>query len=311
MSNLYIKYRPVNFSDMVGNESAISALEKSLDKKNHSHVYLFTGPAGTGKTTAARIMASKLGAGELDIREVNSASNRGIDTARDILSQIRQLALSGNSIVYILDECHRWTVDFQNAMLKPLEDTPDHVYFFLCTTDPQKLIKPLITRCTEVKFELLQPSLLLKVLKRVNRLESLNITNDILLTIADKSNGCPRTALVLLERIASIESEEKQEEFLRNTSIDSEDTEIINLCRILLDDRNKWQSVVSILKELNANSKLEDPEKVRYAVLGYMNSVLLSGNLSDRAVAAIEAFSEPTYNTGKFGITLACLRVVL
>ena len=309
--SLYQKYRPTSFEEMIGNELAVKSLEKAIEKKDHSHVYLFTGPAGTGKTTAARIMANKLGAGELDIREVNTASNRGIDTARDIISQMRQLPMSGDCVVYILDEVHKFTPDMQNALLKPLEDTPDHVYFFLCTTDPQKLIKALVTRCTKVQFTSLDAIQLLKLLKKVNKLEEGDVSRDILEDIADKSEGCPRTALVILERVLSLETEEERKQYLKDGYFGEADPEVIELCRALLDEKNKWKSIATILKNLNTSEKLVDSEKVRYAVLGYMNAVLLNGSLSPRAVVAIEAFSEPTYNNGKFGITLACLTTVL
>ena len=148
---LYRKYRPQTEDEMVGNESAIKAVKKELE--NGSHVFLFTGNAGCGKTTMARIIAKEVGAGDLSIREINSAENRGIDTARDILEQMQYMPSDGDALVWIFDECHKWTNDMQNAMLKPLEDTPDHVYFFLCTTDPQKLIKPLVTRCSVVAMK--------------------------------------------------------------------------------------------------------------------------------------------------------------
>src|SRR5690606_15380302 len=88
----------------------------------------------------------------LSIREINSANNRGIETARQIIDQMRFMPAGGSTLVYIIDELHMATKDWQNAMLKPLEDTPAHVFFFLCTTNPEKLIAPLKSRCLEVKF---------------------------------------------------------------------------------------------------------------------------------------------------------------
>jgi len=308
---LYLKYRPTEFSEMLGNESTIQALESAIDKENHSHVYLFSGPPGTGKTTAARIMAVKLGASELDIREINSANSRGIDTAREITQQMRMLPMSGSCVVYILDECHRWTADFSNAMLKPLEDTPEHVYFFLCTTDPQKLIKPLKSRCTEVKFESLSVEYISKLLRRINKKEGTKVSKEHIEQIAENSEGCPRKAIVILERLIALDDEISREQYLKTCNVLEDEKEVIELCRALLNDKQGWSEIAKLVKELNANGKLDDPERVRYAVLGYMNAVLLSGKKMPRAISAMEAFSEPTYNTGKFGITLACISTII
>lgn len=306
---LYQLYRPKEFSEMIGNKEAIKSLSTAFNKPNHSHVYLFSGPAGTGKTTAARIMARELNAGELDIREINSSSNRGIDTAREIIEQIRMYPIEGDHIVYIMDECHRWTTDFSNAILKPLEDTPEHVYFFLCTTDPGKLLKAIRSRCTEIKFNLLPSEEILLILRRVNKQEGINLSKDLLNEISENCGGSPRKALVLLERVMNVEEQEEALEIIR-MGVDESDPQVIELCRALLNNKSSWQEIADILKTLREANKLEDSESVRFAVLGYMSSVLLSGKKPDRALLALEAFSEPTYNNGKFGIILACLRVI-
>jgi len=308
---LYNKYRPDNFDDMVGNKEAIGVLKGVLSKQDHPHVFLFSGPSGTGKTTAARIMAKQLEASELDIREINSSSNRGIDTARDIKEQMRRMPQVGKHVVYIIDEVHKATPDFQNAMLKPCEDTPEHVYFFFCTTEPKKLIPPLRNRCTKVQMKSLPAESILLVLRRVNKLEKLEIDNDMLLDIADISEGSSRNALVLLEKVASVD-----EWALRNTIImmgvpNQDDAETIEVCRYLLDKNKGWADIAPLLKKLKDDGKLSEPESIRYMVLGYMSTVLLGGKKNLRAIAALEAFAEPTYNTGVSGIILACLSTIL
>jgi len=309
MSSFYQSYRPDSFDDMIGNEAAINSFKKSLTKKKHSHAYILSGPPGTGKTTFARIAASMIGASELDIREINSSSNRGIDTAREIINQSKMMAMDGEAIVYIIDEVHRATSDWQNAMLKVLEDTPEHVYFFLCTTEPNKLIKAIKSRCTEIKTTPLTEEQISLVLKRVIKLEKLDIEKDIITEIAERSEGSSRNALVMLEQIANAETK-KDIKIILDSKGSEDDPDTIELCRTLLNDKSDWSTIAKILKKLKEANKLDDSESIRYMILGYANAVLLNGRMSSRAALMLESFSEPTYNTGKFGITLACINVI-
>lgn len=302
--NLYNKYRPTDWDEIIGNEAEIESLKKALDKKDRPHVFLFVGPSGCGKTTLAKIAAKKLGADELSISEINSANNRGIDTAREIISQMAYIPPTGSGVrIFIIDEVHKTTGDWQNAMLKPLEDTPEHVFFFLCTTNPTKLIAPLKTRCTIIKVTSLDDEAIYRLLRRTAKNEGIEKDKEILRDIADNCSGSPRTALVLLEKIVGIEDEKMIREII---SIGEEaEKEIIDLCRKLLDEKADWKSICDILKGL----KDQEPEKIRYAVLGYMNSCLLSRKWH-RAAVAIECFSDPFYNTGRAGLTLACFQVI-
>jgi DNA polymerase-3 subunit gamma/tau len=300
---LYNKYRPTTFDEMVGNESAIVSLQKAITKKNHSHVYLLSGPKGSGKTTLARIMATTiLGASDINIREINSGSNRGIDTAREIIQQIRYNDL----IVFILDEAHGFSNDFARAILKPLEDTPEHVYFFLCTTDKEKVAKlekgALISRCKEVNLKALKIDELSLVIKRVCKLENVKLSNEAIEIIAEKAEGSPRSALVILESVLAFDDEDEQLKYLETASVDQEDPEIIELARALLNDKLQWKDIAKILKKLKENNKLDEPETVRYIILGYMSAVLLNGSMNKRAILTMDAFKDNTFNTGKFGI---------
>ena len=305
---LYQRVRPQSFEDMVGDRRQIEALNDLIVSDNPPHVFLFIGPSGCGKTTAARISAKALGADDLAIIEINSANNRGIETARHLQDQMRFPPTMGEVTVYIIDELHMTTKEWQNAMLKPLEDTPSHVFYFLCTTDPHKLAKPLRTRCHEVSFGSLSPEDLVYLLRKANRQESLGVGKGAIEEIAEEVGGSARKALILLERVAVVEDEDERLKLIRGGVLEEDEAETIELCRALLNTQIGWASVAKMLKTLKQAAS--DPERARYAVLGYMNSVLLGGKQNARAALALEFFSEPFYNSGKAGLTLACYQTV-
>lgn len=298
---LYRKYRPNSFDEVVGNETAIKSLRKELE--NGSHVFLFTGSAGCGKTTLARIVAKEVGAGELSIREINSAENRGIDTAREILEQMRYNPSDGSSMVWILDEMHMITNAGQNALLKALEEVPESVYFMLCTTDPQKLIAPLKSRCSIINVQPLSEDDMRYLLKRTARAEKIKLSNEVYDKIIEIAQGGSRKALKLLAKVLYLDSDEERFSVLKSENV-SENEETIEFCRALLKKGNSFATIAGILKKLD----ISDAEKIRQAVMGYMNAVLLNGKVVPEAVAAIQAFSSAdTYRNGKFALTVAIL----
>ena len=298
---LYRKYRPSTLDDVVGNETTIKSLKKELE--NGSHVFLMTGPAGCGKTTIARIMAKEVGAGELSIHEINSAENRGIETAREVQEQMRYNPGDGEALVWIFDECHQWLAPVQNAFLKAFEDTPESVYFFLCTTDPQKLIAPLKTRCSIINVSPLTDDEMRYLLKRTARAEGIKLNGEVYDKIIELAQGGSRKALKLLAKVLYLDNDEERFSVLKGES-PSDNEETISLCRNLL----KKGATFSTLSEILKNLDVSDPEKIRQAVMGYMNSVLLNGKLLPEAVAAMQAFgSADTYRNGKNALTIALL----
>lgn len=310
---LYHKYRPTKLSQVVGQPDAIRIL-KGFGSKKLPHFLLFTGPSGCGKTTIARILKGLLKCHDRDFYELNCADIRGIDMIRDIRSRMNQAPMGGRCRIWLIDEAHRLTGDAQNALLKMLEDTPSHVYFFMATTDPQKLLKTIKTRATEIKVKLLKDKemaeLLLDIIgKEVSGITDENgddlseISDDVVDRIVDVAEGSPRKALVILNQIIGIPSENEQLD-----AIASSDTkaQAIELARALLNPRSTWPSVAKILKDLD-----DDPEQLRYMVLGYCSSVLLSGGaMAGRAFAIIEVFADNFYDSKKAGLVAACYEVV-
>jgi len=305
---LQITYRPDSLANLSGNFATIEKLKKMLErpKEKIPHAFLFTGPTGCGKTTLGRIVAKDLGCDleSQDYNEVNSADFRGIDTIREIKTNMRFAPLNskGGVRVWLIDECHKLTDDAQNALLKILEDPPPHVYLILCTTKPEKLIKEIKGRCSPFEVETLEKIEIIKLLKKVAKTEKIKISKKALELIAKSSEGHPRNALVILDQIGNLPIDSQINAI--QEAIPSE-TEIIDLCRTMLQ-KFDWKKVRPILSKL----KDTDPEKVRYAVLGYCNAVLLKSDNS-RAFLIMDAFKDPFYTTGKAGLTLACYNAML
>jgi len=199
-----LKYRPQNISelDLV---SAREALEKTLKNKNIPHAFLFSGPRGTGKTSAARILAMMVNKIENcdtpDIIELDAASNRGIEEIRTLREQVALSPMSSKYKVYIIDEVHMLTTEAANALLKTLEEPPAHVVFVLCTTDPQKLPETVISRCTQIIFS--RPSIeeIVAKLKLVAKGEKYKINPEDLELIAIEAKGSFRDAIKILEQV--------------------------------------------------------------------------------------------------------------
>ena len=294
---LYIDYRPKSLKEIVGNKSTVASIESILKRKtDRPRAWLFTGPSGCGKTTLARIVASKLGINDRDLQELNIASTRGIDNARDIQVQMRLRPMGGEARGWILDEIHMATKEFQNAMLKTLEDTPSHVYFFLCTTDPQKLLKTIATRCTTFVVESLSTKQIMDMLVDIVEAEKIDVPNKVLAQICEDSGGSARSALVTLDAIIDMEPDEMLEAAAKKMS---EQNEAIDLCRALIR-AEKWKKVAEILSKLNG----ADVENVRQAVMGYCNAILLKED-SVRAWIVLDAFKDPFDRSGRPGLTWA------
>ena len=296
-----LEYRPTTFDQVAGNKGTISSLQSILKQEKCPHILLFSGFSGCGKTTLARITAKELQCSEHDVIEINSANNRGIDTARDIIQQMYYKPLHGPIKVYILDEVHQTSKDFQNAMLKALEEPPSHVYFMLCTTEPEKLIATIRNRATMFTVEKLDEQKIIRLLWSISKNEGNEIDKTILAEIASESEGSPRQAVIMLQKIIGLTTEEEMKEAIQAIKINEKNT--IDLCRALLKGAS-WKSIAAILKLIQ-----DDPEKVRRAVLGYMSAVLLNSG-EERAAMIIECFADNYYNSGKAGLIFSCFSVI-
>ncbi len=299
---LYKKYRPKKLSKMIGNEETVSALKNMLKKKTLPHTILFSGPSGCGKTTLARILRRELNCNAMDWTELNCSSSRGIDTIRDIIKHMKLAPTGGSVRIWLLDEVHQLSKDAQHSSLKMLEDTPAHVYFFLCTTEPQKLLKTIRTRCCDMPVVLLKDKQTTKLIKRVMRQESLKISDDVLLDLVEAGAGSARQTLVWLDKIANL-PESEQANALKQPLEGQEST--LRLCQALFDRKGaSWPKVRKCLLGLT-----DESERIRWAVLGYATSILYKTK-SQIAYDVICAFENNFYDTKRAGLVRACYEVV-
>ena len=301
---LYQKLRPGTFDEVLGNEAAVAALKTNLAKApaDRPHVYGIVGPSGCGKTTLARICGTVLGASELSLYEINASDTRGIDTAREIADKMKFTTLDGSPQVWIIDECHKLTSDAWNCLLKPLEDTPKHVYVFLCTTDGAKIPAAVKTRTKIINVESQKEDALRKWLIRTAMRNEIAVDRTVLELIAEVSDGSPRQALQHLESVVGMDPEMARKVVL---SGNIDEPEVKNLAGLLIKN-TPWKDIAAQLKLL----KDKDAEGLRRAVLGYCNAILLNGKADNTIADVLQIMaSANTYDSGLPGFTALCYQV--
>ncbi len=219
---LYRKYRPSNFSEVVGQQYIIATLQNAIKNNKLAHAYLFCGPRGTGKTTIAKILAKTVNCQEedltkrpcchcascLDIQnsaspdviEMDAASNNGVDEARDLVEKVKYAPMNGRYKVYIIDEVHMMTVNAFNALLKTIEEPPEYCIFILATTEPHKVLPTIISRCQRFDFKKIAAPVIVGNLRNICEKENVRCDEDALKLIASLADGGMRDALSILDQ---------------------------------------------------------------------------------------------------------------
>lgn len=235
---LYRKYRPNNFNEIIGQKSIIDTLKQSIKTGNFAHAYIFTGPRGTGKTSTARVLAKAINCENIidgepcgkclscmnsatspDIIEIDAASNNGVDEIRELRNNVTISPTSSKYKIYIIDEVHMLTSGAFNALLKTLEEPPEHAIFILATTEVYKVPITILSRCQRYDFRKIKMTEMCNYLKDICKKEKINCTDDALEEIYLLSDGCLRDALSILDQTSKLTNKITLDIILENYNI--------------------------------------------------------------------------------------------
>ncbi len=255
---LYRKYRPQIFDDVIGQEHIINTLRNQILQNKVSHAYLFTGTRGTGKTSTAKIFARAVncpdakqqngnpccscyvcnqGVNNIDIVEMDAASNNGVDYARDIREKVQYPPVNGKYKVYIIDEVHMLSGGAFNALLKTLEEPPEHAMFILCTTEVHKIPATILSRCMRFDFRLVPTTLLADHIAKIYDNEGKKYTREAVNAIAQAGEGSVRDAVSIADRCFAIESDKLTYDQVMNVLGVSSKTGITALAKAILTNQ--------------------------------------------------------------------------
>jgi DNA polymerase-3 subunit gamma/tau len=219
-----LKWRPQSFDEIVGQNHIVTNLKSALANNRLAHAYIFAGPRGIGKTSTARILAKSLNCKDgptvkpcqicpscleisqgrsFDVIEIDGASNRGIDEIRTLRENVKFAPVQGKFKIYIIDEVHMLTLEAFNALLKTLEEPPEFVKFIFATTQPNKVILTILSRCQRLDFRRISVMEIIAQLEKIAAAEKINVTKDVLFAIAKSSDGALRDAESVLDQLAS------------------------------------------------------------------------------------------------------------
>jgi len=304
------KYRPQRFADVVGQEHVTQTLTNAVEQKRIAHAYLFCGPRGTGKTTIARIFAkclncdggpkinfsdkdprcSEIAEGRsLDVMEIDGASNNGVEQVRELRETCKYAPANSTFKIYIIDEVHMLSTAAFNALLKTLEEPPAHVKFMFATTDPEKVLPTILSRCQRFDLRRIPAALIVKHLNHIAGLEKVKLDEPALYAIARGADGGMRDAESTLDQLISFCGNQIEEADVLSMFGLAAQSQILDLSRAVL--AGEIQTALSRLNELAQNGK--DLGRLLSDLLGHFRNLLIfqvsRGDLNLLEVSEAEA----------------------
>ncbi len=271
---IYRKWRPMVFDDIVGQGHITQTLKNQIINDKIGHAYLFCGTRGTGKTTCAKVFSRAVNCinpqdgnpcneceickgiideSILDVKEIDAASNNGVDNIREIREDVRYVSTNAKYTVYIIDEVHMLSSGAFNALLKTLEEPPKHVIFILATTEAHKVPQTILSRCQRFDFKRIQPSDIILRMKEIAHGDSLNITDDAFKLLASLADGSMRDGLSILERVVSACGNEITAENITSTLGISASESIFKIISAIAD--GNVNNIIEVIDTLMSDGK--------------------------------------------------------
>lgn len=330
---LYRKYRPTNFSSIVGQDVIVDILKNSIINNKVSHAYLFTGPRGTGKTSTAKILAhavnclnftndicgecsicKSLDLNDSDIVEIDAASNNGVDEIRSLRDNVNLMPAFCKYKIYIIDEVHMLSTGAFNALLKTLEEPPSHVIFILATTEPNKIPLTILSRCQRFDFNKINMNDLISRLKYIVNEEGRVVSDNILEQIAKISDGGLRDAINLLDQVLSLPDENINIDEVEKLSgkistqsvydlfsyiINNDLVSILNFSTYMFDNGKNYKdladSMLSFLRDISINTEVPNYFDKSYSEL--LSKISISFNNLIKMSSIINELSKELKNS--------------
>jgi len=296
--SLYRKWRPQTFTEVVGQARVTNTLSNALSSGRLVHAYLFSGPRGTGKTSTARILAKAINCVEgptatpcgvcdacvsisegnaLDVIEIDAASNRKIDEIRDLLDKIPYTPTALRTKVYIIDEVHQLTSEASSALLKTLEEPPSHVIFVLATTEPNKLLPTIVSRCQKFEFSLVSATDMERLLGHIAEREGIDIDPGAVGMVAEHARGSVRDAIGVMDQIANLSGERITQEQLAEMLGEVETSLIFDMVDLISErDTAGALTVVGGMVESG-----KDPRRFVEALISHLRALFLVQNAAN------------------------------